>query len=289
MRGLPLLLVLSGGCLFHGKKEEVGEDNGWTIKNGDLGANRAVGVGYQVGNGADLWFAAEQFVPEIEWSYPATGIPLYMWEDVAMGANVADVGACPYAVSSGAELTWKSDCRSSGGYEWSGELVETTWDDDIGRWTRWDMDLQILGDNDDPSFDRLELDGSILFVVGDGEPLDRAAKVNLRTGVEGFWVQRDVNDKREEAWADLAITGNFEQRNGGDHRIEGKVDLGGYGGLSFSAAALEEAEYCSTEHEGTITLMADKEVLLKMDGETACDRCAELTVNGEYAGRTCGI
>ena len=80
---IALLSVGMAGCIFGGKDKD--EDTGtgdWLVGSVDLGADKASGEGFVIGNGDDLWFAAEQFVPELRHTYPASSIPLYVWEEI---------------------------------------------------------------------------------------------------------------------------------------------------------------------------------------------------------------
>ena len=43
-----------------------------------------------------------------------------LWEDVLLGENIADSGTCPYLVADGPETSWRTNCRSQDGFNWSG-------------------------------------------------------------------------------------------------------------------------------------------------------------------------
>lgn len=285
---LASALVLSG-CLFGGKDKEGGPGaaSPWLVGELDLGTDRATGTGFVIGNGDDLWFAAEQFVPELRHTYPASSIPLYVWEEIAMGENIADIGSCPYTIVEDGAQVWRSDCRSQEGYEWSGEVSVDEWEDSTGRWTRWDMDLEIIGDIEDPAFDRLTLDGSIAFVAGDGEELVRGVQANMLTGLDGWFEQHNVTDQRESAWQDWVVTGRYEEYPEG-HSFAGAVDLGELGGMTFEADGLDTVTSCPAEPKGDLYIQADREAILEFDGSDSCNRCGDMVMEGEFAGQACG-
>ncbi len=288
---LPLTVGLSAllcGCIFGGKDKDVDSaDGGWIVDEVDLGTAKASGEGFEIGNGTELWFAAEQFVPELAHTYPASSIPLFAWEEVALGQNIADVGSCPFTyIEDGAQI-WDSDCRSQEGYEWAGEVAVSEWEDDTGRWTRWDMDLEIIGDVEDPSFDRMVLDGSFVFVAGDPEVLTRAVQSNIRVGLDGWFERHSVADGREEAWQDWVLTGRYEETPDG-HHFAGDVDLGNLGGLHFESDGLVKTSACPVEPRGEVHIEADDDVVIEFDGDSSCNRCGDMVVDGTFSGQACG-
>jgi len=242
-------------------------------------------------NGTEAWFAAEQITPGLVWDYPPSNVPLYLWEDIAQGENIADPGSCPYTTIDGNALTWVSNCRSQDGYEWSGKVTQTEWEEDDLRWTLWEFDLEIIGDVEDPSFDRLTLDGKLYVALGDGESLDRSVQVNARAGIEGFWSQQSSIDQREAAWADWVNTGRYEQvpsENGNVHLFSGNVELGSLGGFQYKTSELQEVSTCPGEPSGSLEIVSDTDNLqLQFNGAEGCDQCADLIRDGEFAGQAC--
>lgn len=264
----------------------------------DLGAPRAASGAYPVDEPTAAWAAAELLVPVTGWDFPASSIPLFVWDDVAMAINVADDGTCPYSLtdSDGASTTqsWESDCRSQDGYEWTGGGSRTTWsepDVDGVSWTLWAMELDVEAGIDDPTFDRLGLHGLLWFGVGDGEPLLRVAQVNMAVSLEGYWSRQNADTDREELWRDLRLTGSWEEHETGPadaHRFAGAAQLGELGGLAFDGPDVLEADHCAAEPTGAVDLQGIADATLTFDGDTTCDRCATLEVEGSAAQASCG-
>ena len=289
---LTVGLCLIAQLVACSSKDEVPGANGeWVLEAVDQGAARATGQGFSFDSPDELWFAAEQIVPGLAMDFPASGVPLSLW-DLAQYENIADIGSCPYSVVVDESLVWKTGgCRSQGGYEWTGELAEREGQlsgHEGWKEYRWEMGLEIVGDIEDPTFERLTLDGDLRVVRGDGESLEVAVQVNAQAGVDGYWERVNITDARERAWADWVMTARFEQ-SGTGVKMEGLVDLGELGGLAFQADALIDNPSCSGEPDGTLTLFLNEtEHRLTFDGSTSCDRCVDLSIDGEFAGRSCG-
>jgi len=285
-RRMLIVALLASACKDGAPDPTASE---WLVDEVDLGEPLAQGDGFVFDNGNDAWFAAEQFTPQLEWGYPGVDIPLYLW-DLVQGLNIADEHGCPYTTADGQSTTWRSDCRSQNGYEWTGEVTRS-WGETGGglTWTRWDMDLEIIGDNDDPTFDRLTLRGSMRNLQGDGGELVQALQVNMIAGVDGYWERRDVNDGREAAWNDWVLTARYELLQGDEHRFEGTTDLGELGGLSFQTHSLVVESGCAGEPRGILELHASEDVQLSFEGLADCDRCASYAVDGEFAGQACDL
>ena len=276
------------------KGEEATEkgDDGWLLAEEDLGADLATGTGFAPANGADLYSALEQTLPGLLYGTPMTEVPLSLWE-LAQNDNIADMGSCPYSQADGDTIIWKTgDCRSRGGYNWSGQLAEITHarDPDTGYQAYgWDLSLSVEGDVDNPSFDALTLQGGLRFTLGDEETLARAAQVNAIAGVQGYWERISVADPRAIYWDSWAFSGRMQTMANGETRVAGKVDLGAAGGFSLSAEALNLDADCPAEPDGRVTIeTGSSTIVVEFDGATACDRCANYSVDGEFAGRACG-
>ena len=280
-----------------GSGEDTGDD-GWLTADKEVGAPLATGTDFAPADGPTAWTAAEQLVPGLTWSQPAIEVPLYLWEDVALSDDVGDEGSCPYTTLSdngdgSSTTTWHSNCRSTDGYEWSGSVDETKWsEDDLSgvRWTRWDFALDILGDNDDPDFTELHLHGVVWSGAGEGQLLVRAAQVNVQAGIDGYWEQLSIVDEREQAWHDLVLSGRWEQTTDGttdSHRLVGAAVVGELGGLGFEALELRESAICPGEPTGDLDLSGSSEAIIRFDGETSCDRCGDLFIDGDRQGSAC--
>ena len=264
----------------------------------DLGAPRATGGSYPVDEPAAAWAAAELLVPVTAWDFPASSIPLFVWDDVAMAINIADDGTCPYSLtdSDGASTTqsWESDCRSQDGYEWLGGVSRTTWSDpdaDGVSWTLWSMDLDIEAGIDDPTFDSLSLHGLLWFGLGGSDPLIRVAQVNMAVSLSGYWSRQGGDTTREGVWQDLRLSGTWEEQETGVadvHRFAGTATLGEQGGLAFDGPEVQEADHCAAEPTGAVELNGITNATLTFDGDTTCDRCATLEVEGSAGQASCG-
>ncbi len=284
---IPILLLAACG----GPAPDTGGGDGWIVPEVDLGDPVATGSGYVIANGSDAWFAAEQVVPGMDWSYPGSDLPLFLW-DLVQGENIADSGSCPYvtADASTGETTWHSNCRSQEGYVWTGTVTRTrpTADEPEPDWTRWDFDLEVVNEGDDrPTFDTLVLRGGWRYVDGDDERLRRAVQVNIVAGVDGYWERNHVGDPREEAWHDLALTARYEEAADGTHRFEGAADLGELGGFTFRSDDLVVDESCVGEPDGRVEIDTSSEAIIAFQGEAACDLCAKLVIDDAYAGQAC--
>ena len=276
----------------HGGETAEKGDDGWLLSEEDLGVDLAQGTGFAPANGAEVYSALEQALPGLLYSTPMTEVPLSLWE-LAQNDNIADMGSCPYSQADGDTITWKTgDCRSRGGYNWSGELAEITHarDPDTGYQAYgWDLSLSIEGDVDNPSFDALTLQGALRFTLGDEEGLARAAQVNAIAGVQGYWERISVADPRAIYWDSWAFSGRMQALESGEARVEGKVDLGAAGGFALSADGLVLDADCPAEPDGRVTIETGAStIVVDFDGATACDRCADYSVDGAFAGRACG-
>ena len=191
--------------------------------------------------------------------------------------------------ASGATVTWKSGCRSQDGYEWTGELSETQWEDESGRWKQWTMSIEIIADVESPSFSRMTLEGDFVDLTADSiDGLERAVHANLRAGVDGYWEQQSVASDREAAWADYVISGRWERGSDGRSKMAGSLDLGEYGGLRFESESMLHQDSCTGEPKGTLELTSNQTATLEFEGADDCDRCASFSLNGDFAGQACG-
>jgi hypothetical protein len=282
-----LCVVTSLAC--SGRDGDSGSDGeGWLGPAVDLGSDMATGAGFEFSNGSHAWLAAEHIVPDVYLTMPPADIPELLW-DMVQAANIADEGSCPYVTASGATVTWKSDCRSQDGYEWTGELSETQWEDESGRWKQWTMSIEVIADVENPSFSRMTLEGDFVDLTADSiEGLERAVHANLRAGVDGYWEQQSVASDREAAWADYVISGRWERGSDGRSKMAGSLDLGEYGGLRFESEAMLHQDSCTGEPKGTLALTSSQTATLDFEGADDCDRCASFSLDGAFAGQACG-
>lgn len=259
----------------------------WVVDAVELGDPVATGTGYTFDSPQTAWLAAEHVVPGLTWTWPASNVPLFLWNDVLMGENVSDEGTCPYVTANGAAETWRSDCRSQDGYDWDGDY--TVEESEEGLWTRfaYDLDLEVASEVDGRAFDRVLLDGSMVYVDGDDDPLVRSSQSNLVIETRGYW-SRGFEDELEAAWSHLAISGRWEGSTADGTEtvnLEATVDLGSWDG--FMAHGAITVDSCLLEPKGEVTLVGAQTAVLTFHGADGCDGCAELTIDGERQANTC--
>jgi hypothetical protein len=284
-RSLLLMACALGAC----KEPEEGVASPWQVEAADLGAPRASGATLTVGDGAGLWSPLSQVVPFLEYDDPASDVPFFLW-DLATSDRVADMGSCPDVQAVGRTTTWTTyGCRSSQGYEWTGEVSKEEWDDDARGWryARWDFDLDVEADIDAPRFDALSLHGSVLYVIGDGAALDHAVQVNAAIQLDGYWARQNPSDDREDLWNDWTVTARYEEAPTDTYRVDGAAELGSAGAFSFSSASLKRATTCPAVPDGTLSIDGAQSAELTFNGSTACSSCADLDVVGGAGGRAC--
>jgi hypothetical protein len=294
-RAAPLALLLLAAC--SGGDGAAGAQGAFLAAAHELGPELSGDADFPVDDPALSWTASELVVPLAGYDFPASAIPLFVWEEVAMAQSVADEGSCPYVLTDSEDgattTTWESDCRSQDGYEWLGDMSRTTWseaDADGVQWTRWTMALEVEAGIDEPSFDRLGLQGTLWFGLGDGEALLRVAQANVAVVLEGYWSRQGGDEAREAAWGDLRLRGTWEEHETGaqdTHRFAATARLGALGGLAVEGPALQESAQCAAEPDGEVALEGAARASLRFDGATSCDRCASLEVEGEAAQQTC--
>lgn len=275
-----LICNLSLGCSAK-DGDSAGASDDWLAATQDLGSPRTGAPDADLSDTSMLWFLSSHFVPGIDWDDPTIDIPLFLFDTVAMDPGVANPGSCPYQQLDGNQTTWRSDCRSTQGYEWQGSLVQTRWSDGGFEYSRWDSDIVIVPGVEDPEFDRLSIQGSFVYVRGDDVVLERATQGNIEIALDGYWERASMNDPREAAWSRWAWTGREEQRPGGRHRIEGIAELAGVGTVSVTATDLVVSSECTQSPTGTVVLAGNQSVSLGFHGETDCRRCADIEGAGD--------
>lgn len=282
-----LVLATTSGC-GGSDKDSAAPTGRWLMSAQDLGTPLAAGPDADLSAASDLWFVAEQLLPGLIWDDPSVDIPLFTFDTIAMDIGVADSGSCPYEQIDTTSTTWRSDCRSTHGYEWTGRLVRERWEEGSVTYTRWDSDLVIEGDIDDPEFERLSVQGAWVYASGDGGELVTGIQANVAVSLEGYWVRANAADPREAAWRDWAWTGHEELRADGTRIVDGTGRLGAFGTVDITTDSLTVTTACDTSPTGTVTMTGAQTVTLGFHGETDCRRCADLS--GDVSGTTevCG-
>ncbi len=284
---LALALVATTAC---GAKstDSAGSPDDWQVPLEDLGSPRVGAPTTTIAETATLWTASENVLPGIVWDEPGIDLPLYLFDTIALDPGVANEGSCPYSVLAGSSVTWASNCRSTFGYEWTGGVDQDTWTRGDLTYTRWDFDLDIQGDVEDPEFQRLSLQGAIVYVRGENEELERAVQANIEATLVGYWSRANATDPREAEWADWAWTGRDEKDAMGVHKIDGNGRLATTGTTHFVADALQVTTNCTQSPTGTVAVTGqDGAGTMRFHGDTDCRPCADVTVDGADLGETC--
>lgn len=269
-----------------------GADTGgtsWVVSDQGLGAALATGASpMDLSAPNTAYLAAEQLIPGLDWDQPGIMIPKELWAAV-MRPTVSDDGSCPVAEIAGSAKVYRSyGCRSSQGYEFSGDVTEDRWEASGWSWERYDFDLDVVGDAEDVAFDRISLRGSVVFVDGRSDStLDEAVHVNVAAAAEGWLSRADLDDPREPLWRDWRVTARYERSQDGLQRIDGDAVLGSLGGLGFEADGLTPG--CAVVPDGDLRLSGEQRAVLGFAGESDCRRCAGYLLDGEDAGQACSV
>jgi len=278
MRSSLLLALALFGCSGKADDSAASADGPWLMAVQDLGQPVVGSPDADLSDPSPLWFVSEQFLPGLEWDDPTVDIPLFVIESIAMDTGVADSGSCPYEQIDGSTTTWRSDCRSTQGYNWTGRVVRERWESGGVTYTRWDSDLTVEGDVDDPEFDRLSVQGAWVYASGDDTTLVTGIQGNVEVALAGYWSRAQSGDEREAAWSDWAWSGMDELHDNGQHHVEGTGRLGGgVGTLAYTSSNLTVTTACDTSPTGEVSVSGAQSVDLSFHGETDCRQCATVS------------
>ncbi len=278
MRRMLLLVALSA-CT----RGEDPDTVDWLIEARDAGDPLASGLGFDEADPTVTFFAAQHVVPGLYFGQsPPSEIALLLWDHL-QGDNISDEGICPALRADGATLVYTTGCRSAEGYNFSGTVEETEWEEEGQRWQRWAFDLVVDSDIEGASFRRIGLLGEIWYASANEElGLLGHTQTNLRIETEGYWTQKLHGENLELAWSELALTGIWETQEDPDgerHVFNGLADLGSFGGYEFSSEGLlDQPAKCVGEPKGSMEL---GEARLLFEGPGRCDKCAEATIDGD--------
>ncbi len=247
----------------------AGDDLDWAVQPADLGAPVVDGNDFDPADGDALGAAFAELVPGLGEGFPTWEVPLAAWA-MAMDDLVADDGSCPARALDGGASVFTGDCRSRDGFEWAGSVTVT----ETGGQSRYDFDLEVVADVEDPAFERVALHGSILRVQGDeADHVDS----NVEVAVEGYFEARsEPTDPRVVTWANWASSGSVEVEGtalrlglagraggSGDFELDGELQLDGG---------------CPTEPTGEATM--GSVAVASFEGVAACDACATVVAEG---------
>jgi hypothetical protein len=256
----------------------AGEDDAavpFALPAADLGAPVAAETGFDPADGPGIGRALDGALPAFAEGAPLWDTPLAVWA-IAMDDAVRTAGACPAEQIDGDTHTYLGDCRSSFGYAYAGEATERTWTEDGVDRERLAAELEVIGDVEGAEFDRAALSGAVERAVPEDGRVDAHYDVNLRLSLEGYWSQRGADDPREATWADWAVSGTAEVKDG-LWRVDLAVDIGGAGGMRVVTDALAREASCPIEADGEATLADGVTAIL---AAATCDACAEVRHGG---------
>lgn len=243
----------------------------FVVTPADVGAPLAARVGFDPADGDALGLAFAHALPVFgenpAWDTPTGALAL--WDP----DTVRDPAACPREEVDGDARRWIGGCRSSQGYEFEGEASLRSWNDGVSDRVRWEGDLEVWSDRDDPLFDRVRVVGAFEQATPMAGSVTQHLDVNVHVEVEGYWETRAPGDPIAQAWADWTVSGSLERRDTW-WVTELAADVGGSGGFAFDAPGLDADPSCPIEVVGDGTL-ADG-VAAVFDGVQGCDACASV-------------
>ncbi len=254
----------------------------FTVAPADLGDPRADNAGFNPADGEGIGLALAFVLPAFGESAPVWSTPSEVWALLQL-ETVRDPGVCPFDRVDGGTTIHEGNCRSSDGYEFTGDVSERRWTEDGVERFRLEADVEVRGDTASALFDRVRLVGAIEEATPEEGSVDVHYDVNLELLVEGYWEARDPGDPRLAAWSSWIVSGSLEQI-GALWRADLAADIAGAGGLTMVSEALTESD-CPIEHDGTVRLGAGAEAAF--EGVDACDACARVTDDAGTETQAC--
>jgi len=251
--------------------DETDVEPSFVVAPADVGAPLAASEGFDPRDGGALGLVFAHALP-VFGENPAWDTPqavLALWEP----ATVRDPAVCPREEVDGDARKWVGGCRSSQGYEFEGEATLRSWSDGVSERTRWEGELEVWADRDDPAFDRVHITGAFEQTVPLEGQVTQHLDVNVHLEVEGYWEHRAPGDPIGEAWADWTVSGSLERRDSW-WVSELAADVGGSGGLRFDADGLDADPGCPIEVTGEGAL--GEGVVASFEGVQGCDACAHV-------------
>jgi hypothetical protein len=267
--------------LFFACADPTEADVDFALAPVDLGAARAPDTGLDLSDGSALGAAFPSLMPGWEeGAQPLWDVPAAVWA-IALHERVAEEGICPFVTLDGADAVYQGGCRSKHGYEWEGSARVTRDDEGGVDRERWDFDLRVIADVDEPRFDTLALTGAVARADdGDLEHVD----VNLELSLLGYFEARQLpDDPRIAAWSDWRASGSAEEQ-AEDFRLDVAAAVGSPDGFTLAGEDLSADSRCPVEPTGEATLAA--RVRVEFEGAGGCDACATL-VDGDVETPAC--
>ncbi len=271
----PLLGLL--GCA----PDEAGSAHGlpFVLPLADVGAPTAASTGFDPRDGDATGLALDQVLPVFGTEAALWEAPAFVW-GLMMKETVQSQGQCPLESVVDDETVYDGACRSSFGYAFEGDVRERAWEADGVTYERFEADIVVIGDVDDPVFTRAALRGAVERAVPDDGRVDAHYDVNLRLELLGYWESRPGEAAKAAAWSAWEVSGTAEEHDGA-WMVDLAADVNGAGGMQIVSERLAHSDACPVEQDGTATLG---------DGVTAvfaaasCDACGAVThPDGETA------
>lgn len=251
--------------------DETTPEAAFVVEPVELGSPRTTGEGFDPEDGAALGLGFAYAVPVFgenpAWDTPDEVLALLEPD------TIRDPAACPIEQVDGDARIWMGDCRSSQGYEFTGQATRRTWVEDGVERTRWEGDLEVVGDREDPAFDRVHLAGFFEQSVPVAGTVTQHLDINLLVEVEGYWERHGASDPALEAWSRWVLTGSLEQRDT-FWVTDLAAEVGPFGGFRFDSAELDSDASCPVESVGVADLGAG--ISAEVEGVASCDACARV-------------
>lgn len=264
-------LFASIACVDGAGTKSGAPDVDFAVLSEDVGDPIAVDSGFDAANGDALGAAFSAALPVFGGGDLAWSVPNEVWT-ILQGDLVRDNGVCPYRELQGDVTVYQSDCRSSQGYEWSGDASERTWTESGVTRARLDADLEVIGDADDVTFDRIRLSGAV--ASGTNDDGVNHIDVNMLVEVAGYWQARAPEDPRGAAWTHWVMSGRLERDADGKWQTDLAMEGTNTGGLQFVSRSLAERSSCPVEVVGEAVLGGG--VSAQFEGADSCDACADI-------------
>lgn len=283
------LLFVAVFVACSGKDADSGGADPWQMPDVDLGPARVTGTTADFSGGEGVYFALSHVLPGMQFDEPSVDLPLHLFEGLALQADVADEGSCPYSQVEDGATVWRSDCRSSNGYEWTGGMRLEAWEQGGVELRRWDFDLAVVGGEDRHSFDSLRLEGAVVYGRGgDEDTLVTGIQGNIISGLSGHWSRAGDTDPREASWREVGWSGREELLDSGSRRMAGTASVAGVGSFSVDSAALSVDPACSLGPAGEVRIGGQQDIDATLYGADDCRQCAGVVVDGQPAAESCG-
>ncbi|MES2643279.1 MAG: hypothetical protein V4850_27595 [Myxococcota bacterium] len=249
----------------------------FALPSADLGAPLTAGAGLDPSDADGIGLALDALLPVFDATAgadPAWDTPMAVWA-LLEPDTVRDRGVCPIERIDDGVTTHVGGCRSSSGYEFTGELSTHEWEEAGVDYYRLEADLEVVGDTEGAAFDRVRIVGALQRAAPEDGAVDAHLDLNLHIEVDGYFeAQHTLDDPRLDAWRSWTVSGSLEQAAGA-WVVGVAADIGGAGGLLVESTTLTQKSTCPIEAVGEATL--GDGVTAIFEGVASCDACARVT------------